>query len=215
MCYSKEVSIATYTIGTISSILLYNRKNPSLKINGLFFLFVTQMQLIDYLIWKNNECNKFNTDISHIGAILNHMQPIILYILVKHFNKNLKDNQKNILDMIIIIYLLSLLNYNKNIYPLECTEVKEDSKPYLKWGWNYKPNNTIFYVLFIAILSLLQLFGLEKPYNIFISIILLLSLIGSRVITGKRKYLGAMWCWFSALLPAILLLFDMYLENKN
>jgi hypothetical protein len=178
MCYSKEVSFITYTIGTISSLLLYNRKKTALKINGLFFLFVTQMQMIDYLIWNNNECNKFNMDISYIGAILNHFQPIVLYILIKYFNTKLNEKQKNILDMIIIIYLLSLLNYNKNINP-ECTEVTPDTKPYLKWNWNYKPNSLTFYIIFIASLSLLQLFGLEKPYNIFLSIAVIISIIGT------------------------------------
>ena len=38
MCYDKETSITTYSIGTISSLLLLNSTNISYKIAGIFLL---------------------------------------------------------------------------------------------------------------------------------------------------------------------------------
>ena len=214
MCYSKEVSIITYGIGTVTSIMLYKRNNISLKINGILFLFVTQMQLIDYFIWKNNKCNKFNLDVSHIGTILNHFQPVILYIAIKYFNKKLDDKRKIILDAVFVIYLASLLHYSKGIYPLACTEVTPESDPYLKWDWNYKKNAS-FYLIFMAVIVLFQYIGLEKPYNIFITLAIIISIIGTKMITKDKKAFGLMWCWFSAFLPLILIILDMYKEKYD
>jgi hypothetical protein len=215
MCYSKEVSITTYGIGSITSLLLYNKDNISLKISGLFFLFVTQMQLIDYFIWKNKECNNFNKDVSHIGAILNHMQPIVLYLLVKYYNLKLNEINKNMLDLIFIIYITALLNYNKYIYPIECTEVTDDSKPYLRWDWNFKKNSGSFYLLFVIALSSFMYYGLEKPYNIIISFSVIITFILSYIITKGKKQLGLIWCWISAILPLMILIVEYLIKNNK
>ena len=54
MCFNKDVSILSYLIGFTGCILLYYR---DYKIEGLFYLFIIQMQLIEYLLWLNNSCN--------------------------------------------------------------------------------------------------------------------------------------------------------------
>jgi hypothetical protein len=146
--------------------------------------------------------------------MLNNLQPIILYVAIKHFNKNLDDKSKNILDGLFLIYIANLLHYSKEIYPLECTEVTPDSDPYLRWDWNYK-KSWYFYLIFIVVLIVFEYIGLEKPYNLFIALGMFISIIATRIITRDKKALGAIWCWFGAIAPVILLLVDMYKEKYD
>ena len=89
MCYDEKTSITTYIIGSTSSIYLLLSKNINFKIEGGIFLFVSQMQLIEYLLWKHKViCDQYNINISTVGSILNHSQPIVLYGLIKYFRKN-------------------------------------------------------------------------------------------------------------------------------
>jgi hypothetical protein len=76
--------------------LLYYR---DYKIEALFYGFIIQMPLIEYLLWLNNSCNLINK--TKIGIALNHLQPIILYFLIIHISK-LTRHTKIIINLIII-----------------------------------------------------------------------------------------------------------------
>lgn len=208
MCYDKETSIVTYTIGTISSLGLLRSENTAFQMSGAFFLFVTQMQLIEYLLWKNYECNNRNRTISNIGSILNHIQPIFLYFIIKYFNKNLSENKKSILNIIILLYITSLILYSKNVYPLECTTLTDTEPPHLDWKWNHKKHSTTFYLIFLVSVILLTYIGFPKPYNIYLAIICLGTYIASYLIYRNENITGAIWCWLAALIPFFLLIID-------
>jgi hypothetical protein len=208
MCYDAETSITTYAIGSISSLLLLKSKKSHNKIAGTFFLFVSQMQLIEYLLWKDYTCNNYNKTISNIGSILNHAQPIILYFAIRYFNKNLSNTNKNIITSLISLYTLSLLAYSKNVYPLDCTSVTNTDTPHLEWSWSHKKNYIKFYLIFLITLILLSYFGFEKPYNHIMPAICLITYIISHSIYKDEKVVGAVWCWFAALVPFLLLIYD-------
>jgi len=208
MCYDKQTSITTYSIGTISSLLLLNSTNVSYKIAGVFFLFVSQMQMIEYLLWNDYTCNKFNINISNFGSVLNHAQPIILYLALRYYNKNLNDFQKNILNLIISIYIISLILYSRNVYPLDCTTITNDNPPHLYWTWNEKKNNIKFYMIFLSSLILLSYFGFPKSYNVYMALICLGTYIYSFIKYKDTKVVGAMWCWIAAIVPLGILIID-------
>ena len=86
MCYTSKDSLIAYIIGTVSNIyLFYNSRNSDEKVISIFFLFVSQMQLFDYLFWKNKECKKNNKLITKFAIIFNHLQPVVLFLLLKYF----------------------------------------------------------------------------------------------------------------------------------
>ncbi len=208
MCYDKETSIITYSIGTTSSLLLLDSTNISHKIAGIFFLFVSQMQMIEYILWNDYTCNKFNINISNIGSILNHAQPIVLFLALRYYNKKLTPYQKNILNIIIGIYVTSLTLYSRNVYPLECTTVTNDNPPHLFWTWNEKKNYIMFYMIFLSTLILLSYYGFPKPYNIYMALICLGTYLYSHIKYSDTKVVGAVWCWVAALVPLGILLID-------
>ena len=213
-CYDKETSIITYSIGTITSLLLLKKKNPSLKISGIFFLTVTQMQMIEFLIWNHNKCDNYNIQISSIGSLIHHFEPIILFLAIKYYNKNLTEAQRKLLNILIGFYIIGLGGYSYNAYPLDCTEVTPESNSHLEWKWNHKKYYKHFYVLFVTTLILSTFVGLEKPYNIYVSVLLLGSYIYSLYKYKSNKAVGTIWCWLAVFIPLILLFID-YVNDKK
>ena len=212
MCYDKQTSITTYIVGSLASIYLILSQNNSYKIAGSFFLFVSQMQLIEYLIWKHKvKCDEYNIKVSNIGSILNHLQPIILYLCIRLFNKDLSKNNIQIMNILLGIYILSALIYSKDVYPLDCTTL--DNENHLYWKWNHKNNNISFYLLFLVILVLLSYYGFNKPYNIIFACIIIGTYLLSLYKYKNTKAVGAIWCWFAAIIPSVIMMYD-FIEHK-
>jgi hypothetical protein len=209
MCYNKEVSISTYIIGTTFSVLLLKNKKISLNIAGGFFLLVIQMQMIDFLLWNNNKCNQNNINISTAGSIITYIQPIFLYILIMYYNKELTQTKKNILSLLLGLYIIGIYQLLKNKYPLECTIVTPNSKPYLDWSWIYdtKKNNK-FNLLYLIVLGVLFYIGIPSPYNIYLFVLCIGSFVASYYISNGTKF-GSIWCWFAAVGPLILYFTDL------
>jgi hypothetical protein len=183
-------------------------KNKSYKIAGGFFLFVSQMQLIEYLLWNHKvKCDDYNIKISNIGSILNHLQPLVLYILLTNLNSNISKENKKIMTISITIYLISLLLYSTKVYPLDCTTL--DNKNHLFWKWNHKKNHTFFYIIFLSLLVLLSYLGFDKSYNTLFGIIIIVTYGLSYYKYKDTKAVGAIWCWYAALVPCFIMLYDL------
>lgn len=90
MCFSARVSIITFIIGIIGAYKCIQLGEPLDKIIGYFLGFVALMQLIEYLLWTHQKCDKYNKMLSITGMLLNHLQPIMLGLLVLNFNKNIE-----------------------------------------------------------------------------------------------------------------------------
>ena len=211
MCYNKDISIYTYLIGLVSSYLLIVNDKISLKILGCFFMIVIQMQLIDYFLWTNNTCNSKNIQISTIGAFINFIQPIILYLAILYFNKNITKKNKRNLNIVILVYIATLIIFTLRIFPIGCSIVNKLSSPYLQWSWMYEKNTSYVFAYFPIAIMLLLYFGLEKPYSIYLSLLFILSFILSFIIYRKKRAFGNIWCWFAVFIPIGVLIFDRYL----
>jgi hypothetical protein len=88
MCFSKALSMKSFIFGMVGSIMLMLFGNMKYKqsnyVIGLMFIFVSFMQLIEYMIWSDMECNKgLNIFASYIGPLFNHLQPVLLFILIQ------------------------------------------------------------------------------------------------------------------------------------
>ena len=210
MCYNKDISINTYIIGLVSSYLLLTNDKKTLKILGFFFIVVIQMQLVEYFLWSNTKCNSKNITITHIGALLNVIQPIMLYLAILYYNKDITNENKKIMNITIIIYILALLLYSLNLFPIGCSIVTEVSKPYLQWGWFYKKYPNFITIMFPLTLVILMYFGVDKPYNFYLSLIIMLSFIISFIIYRKQRSFGTLWCWFAVFIPIGLLIYDNF-----
>ena len=208
MCYNKETSITTYIIGSLASLYLIYRKENEYKIIGAFFLYVIQMQMIEYLLWVHRvKCDAYNINISTIGSILNNLQPIVLFLLIKYLNPIIYEKNKKFIDILLGVYIVNLLLYSFNIYPMDCTIL--DKHKHLYWRWNYRNNYSLFYIIFVLVLVLLNYLGFAYPFNIFFAIIFLGSFLISKYMYKDTKAVGAIWCWYAALAPVFILIFNL------
>jgi len=216
MCYTYNTSINSFIIGVISSIILLIINNQQSKIDekrkdyniiAYFFLFVTLMQLYDAIFWKYKD-GKVNEVTTKIAMITNHLQPIILALLIYYFKKSLKKESKYLIILYTVVITLYTLNsWNKIKY----TEVTETSKPSLNWSWNHQYGEPIVYFIFLV--TLIILFYQNVSYGgKLAAIISLLSFIFSLYKYQIQASTGRFWCFFSAYAP-ILFLINYLVKN--
>lgn len=203
MCFSKEVSLATFLTGFIGGLLCFSTGVTDLKIIGLFFMFVSLMQGIEYLLWIHQTCDDYNKNISYLAMILNHLQPVVLFILLCIYNKPYKK-----LFFIILIYLIFIIPYSLK-FKNTCT--MKDKNHHLNWEWNSMKYNKLVYAVFLFCLVSLGFFFPNKTYGKSFSLFTLLSYIISYCIYTKTNVVGSMWCFFTAFGP----LFYLFYFHKN
>ena len=158
MCYTSSTSIKAFIIGVISSLLLvYSSNNNDYKIIGYFFLFVSCMQLFDALFWNYPPPLETNKIATKFAILFNHLQPIVLFLLINHYNKGQIHTGSKLLTLfytiIITIYTISL--WNKVNY----TTVTDRSSPSLDWEWNRQKFSSFVYFIGLFIgLSIFTVF---------------------------------------------------------
>lgn len=78
MCYSAEVSIGTFAaVGTACLYLWMRNQGIDRGIACVLFI-ISLMQLFEYILWINPECNNANKTISAIIPVYLYLQPALL-----------------------------------------------------------------------------------------------------------------------------------------
>jgi hypothetical protein len=197
MCFNSSISIASYIFGIVNSIILFKR---GYEIEGAFYGFIIQMQLIEYLLWSNNKCNNKNKFITKIGISLNHLQPYVLYLLILKYNPGILPTH---LHYLMLCFLILNVNYFIINYKLlkKCT-IGIENKKELQWKIQYGLTKK-FYYLFPFILALLMIKGLKK-YNYLNAFLIVITFVASYLKYRSSKGIGTIWCIMSAYIPFLL-----------
>jgi hypothetical protein len=209
MCWSKEVSLLTFLIGTISSYTLYQFNQPMLKLYAYFFMFVTLMQGVEFFLWSHQICDDLHKQISITGMFLNLIQPVVLAILTLYFNGG-----KSILALISICigYLIGIrpfIQYYLQDEQLQCTTPK-CGDPHLVWNWTILPHMNLAHFLYLGALSLIALVGFpDRASSFMFTFVTLVSYTLSRLLYSRAVF-GSMWCWYVVFVPSILLSFHTF-----
>jgi hypothetical protein len=216
MCFSPEASIISFLFGIIGSILVFTLGGDSNKIIALFLGFVSSMQFIEYLLWNHQKCDLYNRLLSNLGMWLNHLQPIILGILVLIFNKNLAYFYGII--GVLVVYLCIIIPYSLQFWKtniIQCT-LKNVKTKHLLWNWNGLNYSTIVYLLFLFTMVCLFIYGLPNKILGIISAIVAVFTFGSSKIIYPQKFVGAMWCFYTAFIPIIYyIIYKLYLYKYD
>ena len=81
MCFNKEVSIVSYILSSIFSTLLLFNSNSTKQHIGLFFLIISQVQLMEYFMWLDPKCT---TGLNHSASKTLHLilmfQPMVILL---------------------------------------------------------------------------------------------------------------------------------------
>ena len=196
-------SLITFIIGIIGAILCITLETTTEEIVGYFFGFVALMQGIEYILWKNQECNIINKAASLIGMILNHIQPIILSIIILSLNKNLSKNTKQIIILSTIIYTIVITIYSLQFINDNDGCTLKNEYDHLKWDWT-SMNYNIVYLLFLFMLVFLFYVGTpDRNSGIILAIISFISYIISYFIYGNKNVVGPLWCIFASFTPIL------------
>jgi len=132
MCFSEQMSIIAFSVGMIGSILVYSLGKIYDKIVGLWIGFVSCMQLVDFFLWRNQTCNRINYITSIVGIILNHLQPIMLGIIILCVNTELSYQDIKTILWILLIYICTMVPYTwQCIVKTQCT--LKDNNNHMDW----------------------------------------------------------------------------------
>ena len=221
MCYTAFDSGLAYIISTASALYLYNYSSiQDYKIYALFFLFVGQMQLFDMIFWLNDECTLINKLVTKLAIVFNHLQPIVLYLLVKKYNKKMNLASR----IVIYIYILVMLIYTLNLWQtVSCTKKDKvccslplkvsNNNEIINWEWNVQSYNQLMYFMFIVsfVISATNI----KVNNLIFIIVTILSFMISYKIPVLNKGVGRIWCYLASFGPLIFIALDKFNIDIN
>lgn len=202
MCFSENASIVAFLTGLIGAMLCVSLGSVSDQIVGYFLGFVSLMQGVEYLLWNHQVCDDYNRTLSILGMLLNHLQPLILGIIILNVNSEIihRDWIINILFLytcIIIPYSIQFINSKKE----QCTIKSENS--HLLWVWNRQKYSTIIYTIFLITICGLSILGFPKlEYGIYAALLAIMTYLSS-LYYYRKEFVGALWCYYTAFIPII------------
>lgn len=215
MCYSKDLSLTSFLFGITASITLITFGNEESsdtnKTIGYYYLFITLMQLVEYLIWSDIECkNGLNKFASLTGPILNHLQPLVLLIFANMYIKSNKIIDFDILLFINGLYLLyTIIKYLKYIQNKDNFCVKPNDYGHLDWTWKHDFNYTLY-----VIVNFINLVNYYNNINLMTSIVLSYILLIISIFK-YNKNIGEIWCLMVTGIPFVNLFIQKAFNINN
>lgn len=201
MCFNAEVSITTYIISLVFSVYILTRKGAtaSEKTIAVFCICFCQMQLLEFFLWINQECNLYN----HITTILVEffliLQPISI-ILAGIMYKSFKISQK-FLRCALVLYALPLV---MNVYFItHTTSVKcsiADVSGHLNWDIIEIP---AYHVIYTIGIMLPWIFLKQQNLSLLMCVFVWGTYLFSRL---NFKEWESMWCFIATIIPMIIVI---------
>ena len=221
MCWSAPASLVAFIVGWSLSILLIIRNKPFDRVWGIFFLFVTLMQLFEFLIWvdqpregdttcKNGKYKgNLNNVVSHISVIQNLIQPLVVLVLALILipPDKLFLNHK-IIAALSLVYLVSLIVWmcKSNVFKtrlctVPCTEC---DYRYLQWQWTEpKWSGKYIWIMYFAFI-IISLGAMSKTRGgLYLAIFILVIGIVTASFYPFKKAWGSWWCVAAVLGPLL------------
>ena len=228
MCYSATTSATAFTISVLCSIyLIYsgNKTHNNVDIYaGIATIMIGLIQLVEFVLWKNQDCNWINKYVSMSIPVVLYLQVIVFHIANKYlYNAKNPIYDKifiimNILSAIYIICLLVWLSDQKLCSKPSANSCRLVWAPFEKLlNYKYGSYNVGWILLLLGFLFYIQfgitLNGYENlPYSqksfsfhkynypirdIWPSITLIAALVYAIVTDGKKMAdtFGSMWCF--------------------
>lgn len=202
MCYSEEVSLAAFLIGTFGSIIVYTLGSTFDRIIALFLVYVAFMQGIEWLLWRHQQCDDYHKQVSIAGMWLNGLQPVVLGCLTIFLSPRGLANAPAIITIMALYLAYSLQYKNKYTSALQCTTPRPYD-PHLVWNWTMLDSFPIMWGVYIVTFVLISVIGMPTlAQGGLFGGVSALGLFGS-ILLYPRQDVGAMWCFFSSFSPFV------------
>jgi hypothetical protein len=192
MCWNQKVSMNTFLFSMFAASLALKNGVVTTP-DGLFYIFFSSMQLVEYFLWKNLDNKKGNEFWSKVGLLFIALQPVVSMWAIKDHSKR---------NIGLGLYLVGLTIVLTVVKPLGTIDFSSHRAPngHLAWNWNTFPTAVVaLYVMFQLSSSFMN-----KDYMWFGITMVITALIYRTYIQSGTW--GSMWCWISAILGVYLLI---------
>ena len=217
MCYNKNVSIITFCVMIVTSIILLIRNKQDDRWFGVFFIFAGLMQLAEYFMWIDQKGGKINHYATLAAFIILLLQPLSLLIGGYYFGELSFDKKKLVPIIIVYIICFGLGIFYGIKYSLKIKLFSKPDGKHLSWAikklWI---SNLLRYVLYILyyLAFLLLLFSKDKFSGILLFILYFGTLFFS-VFFVKNSSWKSFWCWIVNMIPVIYLIVSSIRNKKS
>ena len=122
MCYTKELSLKAFMFGSITSLVLFVIGNNKDRHLALFFLSVALMQVAEYFIHLDENCNS-KRNINHYASVsVTHILLLQIAVLM-YFGLYYKTFKKPYIHRTILYLTVIMFVYYSAIIPFKKTKL--------------------------------------------------------------------------------------------
>jgi hypothetical protein len=169
------------------------------------------MQLYDYIFWTNLSKNDVNKLTTKIAMISNHLQPIVLAVLIMYFGK---IPIKPLSSFIVLLYSIVMTIYSISIWnKLDYTLVEPKTAPSLNWKWNEYTGSVLVYGIFMTSITVLLIQHFPFPVNYVFALLGILTYIFSWHYYKGKTTIGRFWCFFASFLPLLVVPYYVWIKK--
>ena len=204
MCVNEYVSMAVFIICTALCIYLYKRNNVNDRWIASLFLFVGTMQLLEFVMWMDQECNGANQLATDIAFWQNILQPIVAIIAAYVFTKGQIPIYIYIPTIVYLFFSIPIIMNTKQ--PDKCTKTCEGSNVGLAWEYtNTKHLNLVWLIFLIALVT--PFFTMPENAIVYTAILIItyiISLFISKFRCANTNVVptsGSWWCLLAFTTP--------------
>jgi len=181
MCISAEVSMIAFLTCSISCIYLYKRNRTNDRWISLIFGYFGIMQLLEYLMWIDQECSGLNqiaTDYSLIHVVL---QPVLSLFVAYLLVKKVPNWSYLLLLLYLVISLPKILSAKEEN---QCSKPCNGSDIGLTWDYTIVDYSYLVWILFA--IALAAPFLLMKKNGYIYASLLIIAFVLSHFIALHR-----------------------------
>lgn len=206
MCFSAESSLSAYILGVIASLYLLIKGDKYDKHIGLFSLTFIQMQIAEFLIWIDLDCNK---NLNHYASILTEyiliLQPLSIILGAILFKTTNIPN--NLLYLFLLFSIIIFVDHSiKVFYNKKRLCSKSINNGYLEWD-NIDNHNIYDYITYFIFLFFIWPF-FKNVKGIYVFMYTLISLLVG--LNNNYEFNFAQWeskwCFIGVLLPFLIII---------
>lgn len=198
MCYNKESSISVFIYSIVLSVYMWKRNYPNDRFMALLSIVVAGIQLVEFLLWSNLNCNRINHYSTIASHILIMLQSIVIFACSYYYDNT--TIPRDILLGLLVISAISLiyntykiLKYNKNY----CTKLAKNG--HLNWNGTYGWSRLHRLSYFLPMIAFL--FMKDKVYGRSIFSLIAISLFMTMTKLGYNSKWESLWCLVGNSLP--------------
>jgi hypothetical protein len=181
MCISAEVSMIAFLTCSITCIYLYKRNRTNDRWISLIFGYFGIMQLLEYLMWIDQECSGLNqiaTDYSLIHVVL---QPVLSLFVAYLLVKKVPNWSYLLLLLYLVISLPKILSAKEEN---QCSKPCNGSDIGLTWDYTVVDYSYLVWILFA--IALAAPFLLMKKNGYIYASLLIIAFVLSHFIALHR-----------------------------